>query len=155
MDVTNFITASDASAQAFKTATLLKTLNINSLITGESGVGKKTLAKYILPDAHIVDALDYDELLSSLESCSELIITNLEKSPNIQKTFDTILNNSVRVIATASQTYKNELFDEYFSLVFNLPPLSQRKEDVALLFKRQRNSLIVMKHLNSRILLQI
>ena len=46
--VTSFVTASDASSQAFKTATLLKTLNINALIIGESGVGKKSLAKYIL-----------------------------------------------------------------------------------------------------------
>ncbi|MDX9756088.1 MAG: Fis family transcriptional regulator, partial [Sulfurimonas sp.] len=46
----SYITASAASAQAFKTATLLKTLNVNSLITGELGVGKKSLACYILPD---------------------------------------------------------------------------------------------------------
>ena len=136
VDVTNFITASDASSQAFKTATLLKTLNINSLITGESGVGKKTLAKYILPDAHIVDASNYDELLSSVESCKEIIITNLEKSPNIKKTFEAIASNSLRVIATASQNYKNELIDEYFSLIFTVPPLSERVEDVQFLIEK-------------------
>ena len=42
--VTNFITASEASSQAFKTATLLKTLTVNALIMGEVGVGKSTLA---------------------------------------------------------------------------------------------------------------
>ena len=48
--VTNFITLSNASKEAFKTATLLKTLNVNSLITGEDSVGKKCLATYILPN---------------------------------------------------------------------------------------------------------
>jgi len=46
--LTSFITSSDASTQAFKTATLLKTLSVNALIYGEHGVGKKTLSKYLI-----------------------------------------------------------------------------------------------------------
>ena len=136
VDVTNFITASDASSQAFKTATLLKTLSINSLITGELGVGKKSLAKYILPDAPIMDASNFDELLLALESLREIIITNLENSPNITRVVEVIKENEVRVIATAKSSFVDENIDELFTLQFNIPPLSERKEDVELLIEK-------------------
>jgi len=84
----SFITASASSAEAFKTATLLKTLSVNSLITGEVGVGKKSLAQYILPDAVLIDASNLDELLTTLKSVNQVIIANLENSPNINKVLD-------------------------------------------------------------------
>ncbi|RLA78724.1 MAG: Fis family transcriptional regulator [Epsilonproteobacteria bacterium] len=136
MDVTSFITTSDASAQAFKTATLLKTLSINSLITGELGVGKKSLAIYILPEAPIMDASNFDELLIALESLGEVIITNLENSPNINRIIKAISNNEVRVIATAKSSFIDENVDELFSLKFNIPPLTEREEDVAPLIEK-------------------
>lgn len=139
MDVTNFITASDASKEAFKTATLLKTLGVSSLITGEIGVGKKSLAKYIIPDAPIVDASDFDELLITLESSSEIIITNLENSPNLKRVLESVNTNSVRVIATAKSSFSNEYSDELFSIKFDIPPLSQRLEDVDLLINKFAN----------------
>ena len=40
VDATSFVTACASSAQAYKTATLLKTLSVNALISGETGVGK-------------------------------------------------------------------------------------------------------------------
>lgn len=136
VDVTNFITASDASSEAFKTATLLKTLNVNSLITGESGVGKKSIAKYILPDAPILDASHFDELLITIESCREIIITNIENSPNIKRVVDSITSHNVRVIATAKSSFYNQYVDELFSVKFDIPPLSQRLEDVELLVEK-------------------
>jgi len=133
VDVTNLVTAPDASTQAFKTATLLKTLSINSLITGESGVGKKSLAKYILPDAQIIDASDFDHILVSLENSREIIISNLENSPNITRLIKAIQVNNVRVVATAKSSYADENIDDLFSLKFDIPPLSQRVEDVEVL----------------------
>ena len=132
---TSFITASEASFQALKTATLLKTLNVNALIMGETGVGKKCLASFILPDASIVDASHFDELLVSLESCSELIITNIENSPNIKRLIQTIKEKQVRIIATSKQTFSNEFIDDLFSVKFDIPSLSERMEDVELLIK--------------------
>jgi len=126
----SYVTASASSAQAFKTATLLKTLNVNSLITGEVGVGKKSLARYILPDAPMLDASDYDELLTTLSGVNKVIITNLENSPNIKKILDIINNDNIRVVATAKSSYYNELADKMFSVKFDIPPLSQRPEDV-------------------------
>lgn len=135
MDATNFITASDSSNQAFKTATLLKTLNVNSLISGESGVGKKSLARYILPDASVIEASDFDELLNTLESVNEIIIVNLENSPNIKRIVNAINSNSVRVVATAKSSFSNEFIDEIFSVKFDIPPLRDRLEDVEELVK--------------------
>jgi len=132
---TNFVTASEASYQALKTATLLKTLNVNALIMGEAGVGKKCLASFILPDASIVDASHFDELLVSLESCSELIITNIENSPNIKRLIQTIKEKQVRIIATSKQTFSNEFIDDLFSVKFDIPSLAKRMEDVELLIK--------------------
>lgn len=132
----NYITASASSAQAFKTATLLKTLGVNSLITGEAGVGKKSLARYILPNAPIIDASNFDELLTTLESVNEIIITNLENSPNIKKVLDIVILNNIRVIATAKSSYYNEEVDRLFSIKFDIPPLSQRLEDVEQLVRK-------------------
>jgi DNA-binding NtrC family response regulator len=134
--VTSFVTASDASVQAFKTATLLKTLNINALISGEIGVGKKSLAQYILPDASLVDASNLDELLTTLESTDKIIITNIDKSPNLTLLLDAIKRTKVRVIATSKQNLEDSSVDELFTLKFDIPSLSQRDEDIALLIEK-------------------
>jgi len=136
VDVTNFITVSDASKEAFKTATLLKTLSVNALIRGETGVGKRNLASYILPDAPVIDASDFNELLISIESLSEIIITNLENSPNIQRVIDTIESNDIRVIATAKSSYIIGELDNIFSVKFDIPPLCERKEDIKPLIEK-------------------
>ena len=126
----SYITASASSAEAFKTATLLKTLSVNSLISGEVGVGKKSLACYILPDATIIEASDFDEILSALGSVNEIIIINLENSPNIKRVVEAVKSTSVRVIATANSSFFNEYIDDIFSVKFDIPPLRDRLEDV-------------------------
>ncbi|MCD6433593.1 MAG: Fis family transcriptional regulator [Sulfurimonas sp.] len=133
MDAASFITASDASKEAFKTATLLKTLSVNSLITGELGVGKKSLAQYILPDAPMIDASNFDELLTTFESSREIIITNLENSPNIKTVVDIVKEHSIRVVATAKSLFIDENIDDFFSVKFDIPPLSKRVEDINFL----------------------
>jgi len=130
---TSFVTASEASHQALKTATLLKTLTVNALIMGETGVGKKSLASFILPEASLFDASDFDELLLSLESCSEAIITNIDRSPNIKRLIQAIRDNGVRVVATSRHSFTNEFIDDLFSVKFDIPPLKEREEDVKLL----------------------
>lgn len=133
VDVTKFLTSSEASIQAKKTASLLKTLNVNAIILGEHGVGKRTLAEFILPEASLYDASNFDELLAALEAESEIIITNIETSPNLQRLIDAIRENSVRVIATSTHTPLNKLIDELCSIKLEIPPLREREEDIALL----------------------
>jgi len=136
VDVTSFITASSASLQAKKTASLLKTLSVNALIMGESGVGKRTLASFILPDASVVDASNFDELLAALESATELIITNIDNSPNINRLIEAIKERHIRVIATAKPSFSNASIDELFSVKFDIPPLRERAEDVTFLIEK-------------------
>lgn len=132
----SYITASASSAEVFKTATLLKTLSVNSLITGEMGVGKKSLAQYILPDAAVIDASNLDELLTTLQSVNQVIITNLENSPNINKVLDSVNSNNIRIVATAKSSYYQESIDKFFSIKFDIPPLAQREEDVKELIEK-------------------
>lgn len=133
VDVTSFVTASEASYQAKKTATLLKTLTVNALIMGETGVGKESLARFVLPDAPVMDASNFEELLVILESSREIIITNIENSPNLKRLVDTINAHSIRVIATSRQSFANEYVDDLFSIKFDIPPLKDRLEDVSAL----------------------
>lgn len=133
------IATSASWAQAFKTATLLKTLSVNALVIGEIGVGKKTLASYILPEAPVFDASDYDALLIALESVDSVIIANLENSPNIKKILELIIINNIRVIATASSSFKNDIIDKIFSIKLDIPSLRERPEDVAFLINRYIN----------------
>lgn len=130
VDVTNFVTASEASIQAFKTATLLKSLTINALIMGEDGVGKRTLASFILPNATVIDSSHHEELLQSLEISDEIIITNIEHFPNMKTLVDAIKEHKVRVVATSKQSFSNEHIDDIFSVKLDIPPLATRKEDV-------------------------
>jgi len=130
VDVTNFISASSASSKALKTATLLKSLTVNALIIGESGVGKKSLASFILPDASVVDASNFKELLSIIETSSELIITNIDESPNLKILLNAIVDKGIRVIATSKISLNHEDIDELFSVKFDILPLVQRKEDI-------------------------
>ncbi len=136
VDVTKFITACEASLQAKKTATLLKTLNVNTLITGEIGVGKKSLASFILPDAFFIDASNFDELLLALENSENIIITNLDNSPNLERLMQAIKENNVRVVATAKESFSHKMTDDLFSVKFNVPPLRERMEDVEELLKQ-------------------
>lgn len=128
--VTKFITASNASKEAFKTASLLKSLTVNALIYGEKGTGKETLAKYIVPNASVIDATTFDELLTAIESSEEIIITNIESSPNLHRLFQAINNKNIRVIATSTLSQLHEIYDDNFSVKLELPPLSRRLEDV-------------------------
>ena len=136
MDVTSFITESLASNQVKKTASLLKTLSVNALIMGERGVGKRTLASFILPEASIVDASNFDELLVAIESSKELIITDIDTSPNLKRLLEMIKKLNIRVIATSKHTLTNELVDDLFSVKFDIPPLREREEDIPFLIQK-------------------
>ena len=133
VDVTNFLTASSASVEAFKTANLLKALSVNAIIVGERGTGKLTLARYILPNAPIVDASHFEELLEAIERNGEIIIHRLDDVANLKRLIDTLQRTKTRVVATGGYRYRHEQLEEIFSIRLVLPPLSQRHEDIALL----------------------
>lgn len=133
VDVTNFLTASSASVEAFKTANLLKSLSVNAMIIGERGTGKLTLARYILPHAPIIDANRFEELLEAIERNSEIIIHRLDDVANLKRLIDTLNRTKTRVVATGGYRYTQDQLEEIFSIRLVLPPLNQRQEDIALL----------------------
>lgn len=132
VDAINFLTASNASKEAYKSATLLKSLKINVIILGEHGVGKLTLAKYILPNATVVDASQNEKVFQLLETNSELIIRHLEQSPNLQLLLNKIELLNVRVVVTSTAAQ----LKEHFGMQITLPPLKEREEDIEILVKK-------------------
>jgi DNA-binding NtrC family response regulator len=136
VDQTNYIARSRASIEALKSANLLKSLNINALIVGQRGVGKQTLAKFILPKAPIVDGADLQELLGHISSTDNVIVKNFEKISNYQKIHSAVEVNKTRIIATTSKEIPQKLSDDFFSLKITIDPLSQREEDIEPLAKK-------------------
>jgi len=136
VDATEFLTASRASVEALRTATLLKTLNVNALIVGERGTGKRTLANVVLPSAVEVEASDFDNLLHTLEHNSDVVLTHIEKCPNDTLLLERLEQSRCRVVATASNAHLAPEITEFFSVQITLPPLKERPEDVALLSAR-------------------
>ena len=133
VDATDFLTASAASTEALKTATLLKSLLVNALITGERGTGKRTLARFILPHATVINATDFENLLNALESNNEIVLTHIEQCPNVTLLLDRIRSEKTRVVATASSEYLPDTIRDFFSVNISLPPLRERPEDIEML----------------------
>lgn len=130
VDHTSYIAKSRASLEALKSANLLKSLNISALILGELGTGKKTLAKFILPDAPVVDGADLNEVLSFISTADAVIIRNFDKISNYSKLESALELYKTRIIATSKTKLSEKINDEFFSLQITVAPLSQREEDI-------------------------
>jgi DNA-binding protein Fis len=129
VDHTNFIARSRAASEALRSANLLKSLNINALIIGPSGVGKATLAQQII-NAPILGAEQFSEILKAAENNSSLIIRHFDKISNIHLLKEAISKTNTRIIATARSPLSESVMDAFFSLNITIPPLSERPEDV-------------------------
>ena len=147
--VTSFLGTSRASSEAFKTANLLKTLTVNALIYGEQGTGKLTLARYILPNAPILNAKDFDDLLDAVHNNNELIITHIEDAANMKRLLETIVASKTRVVVTSNEQIQNDVLFESFSVRIHIPPLRERLEDIPQLlelFMQEANSIFGDEH---------
>lgn len=108
---------------------LTKTLFVSSLIVGEANIGKKSLAKYILPNAKIVSARDIENISDILETTDEIIITDFEHIQNI----DHINFTNKKIIATAQYISNQDDIKDYFSFIYDMPSLKERPLDVDIL----------------------
>lgn len=133
VDVTNFVTASNASLEAFKTANLLKGLSVSAIIIGACGTGKRSLARYILPHAPVIDAKNFDELLDALVKNSTLIVHKIDDIPNLKRFEETLSRTKTRIIATGEYRFSPEQLENIFSIRLVIPPLRERPEDTQLL----------------------
>ncbi|HSR74474.1 MAG TPA: hypothetical protein VLL31_06485 [Sulfurovum sp.] len=121
-----FFTTSDKIQHIIKSFNLTKTLFVSSIIIGEAHTGKKSLARYLFPDAPLVSGENQDEVKTALEHHDELIIANFEKLSN-----QSALNfSNKRIIATANYMGNPALIDELFAFIYTMPPLQERPEDI-------------------------
>ena len=121
-----FFTTSEKIQHIIKSFNLTKTLYVSSIIIGEANTGKKSLARYLFPNALLVSGLDQQEVENALETHDELIITDFEKLSN-QSRLDF---SNKRIIATANYMGNPALIDELFAFIYSMPSLQERLEDV-------------------------
>ena len=131
-----FIAASKPLKEALKSANLLKSLSINALITGEPGTGRHTLAKTILPDATVIDALD-SQLYAYMAKEKRLIVERIDELENRVKFYQTAKKEGVRIIALAAPGFEGD-DPLFFSVRIDLPPLRERPEDIPPLIEKFR-----------------
>ncbi len=137
-----YIAAAPASKEILNSATLLKSLGVNALISGSSGTGKKTLASYILPNTTIYSAKELQQDISdnilSLSNQS-IIIDKIENITNIELFLTWAHENDIRVIATTSKEELNSKLKDFFSITLFIPNLENRKEDIKPLANKFSN----------------
>ena len=133
-----FICKSDILKEIKNSADLLKELDVNVLIKGNAGVGKKTLAKYINEDAPIYNAKnlqnDINDNVINLSNTT-IIINKIDELTNINLFLDWVKTNLIRVLATTSAIELNDKLSELFSLSLDIPNLKERVEDIKPLAK--------------------
>jgi len=144
VDVINFIAHSNPAKEALKTANLLKTFSVNILITGEIGVGKKTLAKYISPNTTIINALEIDSFYQNYENFknnSRMIIEDFHKIPNFQNLKQFIEKKDLQIIATSTLELNSKVMDNFFNITLHIPSLSskEREKDIKPLVSKFLN----------------
>ena len=125
-----FIAVSQVSQQILKSAKLSADLPVNTLIYGQNGVGKKLLAREILPNALLMNGGDLEKLIISkqidLNSYQSIIIENINDILNIEEFFNYFKN--IKIVGT--NTDKNDKFTQFFAIKIEIPPLRERVEDL-------------------------
>jgi DNA-binding NtrC family response regulator len=127
-----FFSNSEQVQNIIKGFNLTKTLFVSSIIIGEPNIGKKSLARYLFPDAPLVSGSDQEAVIKLLREVDELIITDFEKLSN-QESLD--LDNK-RVIATANYVGNQQTIDNLFAFIYTLPSLKERPDDTNFIKER-------------------
>lgn len=150
----DYIALSKNSKEILNSANLLQSVIVNALIQGKEGVGKKSLARYILPKAPIFDAKnlqnDISDKIIHLQDCS-IIIDKIENITNIELLINWLNENNIRLIATSLKSELNTKLMNLFSVNIELPTLKQREEDVnalALKFSKEASSILNLEQLS-------
>ncbi|MEA3433171.1 MAG: helix-turn-helix domain-containing protein [Campylobacterota bacterium] len=121
-----FFTKSEQVQNIIKGFNLTKTLFVSSIIIGEPNIGKKSLARYLFPEAPLVSGSNQEAVENALREFDELIITDFEKLSN-QESLDL---DSKRIIATANYVGNKQIIDDLFAFIYTMPPLKERPEDI-------------------------
>lgn len=135
----DFIAVSTITKEIKNSADLLKTLDINALITGDTGVGKKALASYIAKDAQIYDAKELqndiaDKIINVTDKT--IIVDKIENITNIELFINWVDSTNTRILATTSKKELTSTLQDMFSITLDIPILDERKEDIKPLAKK-------------------
>jgi len=140
-----FFTTSEQIQQIIKGFNLTKTLFVSSIIIGAANIGKKSLARYLFPQAHMVSGKEQKEVEDALEAYDELIITDFEMLSNQE----TLNFDNKRIIATANFTGNYSTIDTLFAFIYMMPSLKERLQDAMyirdLFFQQAQKDLMVEK----------
>ena len=142
-----FFTNSEQVQNIIKGFNLTKTLFVSSIIIGEANIGKKSLARYLFPEAPLVSGENQEEVEKLLREVDELIITDFEKLSN-QESLN--LDNK-RIIATANYMGNQQTIDNLFAFIYTLPSLKERPDDtnyIRDMFIKEAKSTLMLKENN-------
>ena len=146
-----FIARSEISKQILKSAKLSADLPVNILIYGEIGVGKKLLAKEILPNATAILAKELEKLINNnqinLEEYNCLIIYDIHQVININEFLENLKN--IKLVATSLEIH--EKYHNFFAIKLNIPSLENRKEDLDELIEKYKQEAIDIYRTNINI----
>ncbi len=135
----DYIALDEISKEILNSAKLLQAVDVNALILGEPGVGKKALASFILPTSKIYNAKDLqkdiqDEVLTL--SNEAIIIDKIHEITNIDLFINWINEYSIRVIATSYNNALNQKIQDIFSINLEIPILAKRENDTNALVNK-------------------
>lgn len=145
-----YIAKDGISKEILNSAKLLQAVEVNALILGESGVGKKSLAKYILPNSEVYEAKDLQkDIIDDIVILQNraLIIDKIHEITNIDVFLKWIEDNAIRIIAISNTENLNQRLKDIFSINLEIPPLNKREEDTKALvskFSQEASSILDM-----------
>ena len=145
-----YIAKDGISKEILNSAKLLQAVEVNALILGESGVGKKSLAKYILPNSDVYEAKDLQkDIIDDIVILQNraIIIDKIHEITNIDVFLKWIEENSIRIIAISNTENLNQKLKDIFSINLEIPALNKREEDTKALvtkFSQEASSILDM-----------
>ena len=145
-----YIAKDGISKEILNSAKLLQAVEVNALILGESGVGKKSLAKYILPNSDVYDAKDLQkDIIDDIVILQNraIIIDKINEITNIDVFLKWIEDNSIRIISISNTENLNQKLKDIFSINLEIPPLCKREEDTKALvtkFSQEASTILDM-----------
>jgi DNA-binding NtrC family response regulator len=150
-----YIAKDSISKEILNSAKLLQAVEVNALILGGSGVGKKSLAKYILPNSEIYQAKDLQkDIIDDIVSLQSraIIVDKIHEITNIDVFLRWLEENNIRLIAISNTENLNQKLKDIFSINLEIPELIKREEDTKALvskFSQEASSILDMPLINN------
>lgn len=135
----DYIAQDEISREILNSAKLLQAVNVHALIIGSNGVGKKSLAKYILPNSKIYEAKNLqqdiaDDAITIQDDA--IIIDKIYDITNINLFLDWIASKNIRIIAISNSDNLNQKLKDIFSINLEIPDLYKRELDTKALVQK-------------------